>query len=93
MFFTDSSSSSFSSFENMNLTNRTSNELETLQVSSFPSDLVHRHIIFLLTLLLLEKMTIISPDIMQAMLMSKQVNHVNSAPEILHGNWTSSWKV
>ena len=55
-------SSSSSSFENTNLTNHSSNELETLYVSRFPSDLVHRHIIFLLTLLLLEKMMIISPD-------------------------------
>ena len=87
--------SSSSSFENTNLANRSSNELEILHVSRFPSDLVHRHIVFLLTLLLLEKMMIIiSPDIiMQPMLMSKQVNHVNSGPEILHGNWTSSWKV
>ena len=42
MIFTDSSSSS-SSFENMNLTNHSSNEL-ILHVSRFPSDLVHRHI-------------------------------------------------
>ena len=24
--------------------------------------------------------------------MSKQVNHVNIEPEILHGNWSSYWK-
>ena len=35
MIFTDSS----------NLTNRSSNELETLHVSRFPSDLVHRNIL------------------------------------------------
>ena len=88
MFFTDSSSSSSSSsFENTNLTNHSSNELEILHVSRFPSDLVHRHIIVLLTLLLLEKMMTISPGntLMQAMLMSKQVNHVSSGPEILTG--------
>ena len=63
MIFTDSSSSSSSSssFENTNLTNHSSNELEILHVSRFPSDVVHRHII-LLTLLLLEEMMIISPD-------------------------------
>ena len=58
MIFTDSSSSSF---ESMNLTGRSSNELENLHVSRFPSDLVHR-LIILLTLLFLEKMMIISPD-------------------------------
>ena len=26
---------------------------------------------------------------MQAILMSKQVNHVNNGPDVLHGNWTS----
>ena len=63
MIFTDSSSSSSSSssFENTNLTNHTSNELEILHVSRFPSDLVYRHMI-LLTLLVLEKMMLISPD-------------------------------
>ena len=35
--------------------------MNILHVSRFPSDLVHRHI-FLLTLLLLEKMMIICPD-------------------------------
>ena len=58
MILTDSSSS----FENTNLTNPSSNELDILRVSRFPSDLVHRHIIFLLTVLLLEKIMIISPD-------------------------------
>ena len=29
---------------------------------------------------------------MQAVPMSKQVNHVNIEPEILHGNWSSYWK-
>ena len=48
--FTDSSSSSSSS-----------SEPEILDLSRFSSELVHRHIIFPLTLLLLEKM-IISPD-------------------------------
>ena len=56
MIFIDSSS-----FESTNLTNHSSNELEILHVSRFPSNLVNRHII-LLTLLLLEKMMIISPD-------------------------------
>ena len=65
--------------QNTNLTDHSSNELEILYISRFPSDLVHRHTILLLTLLLLEKKMIISPDIiMQAMLMSKQVNAVNS---------------
>ena len=41
MIFADSSSSSSSSFENTNLTSRSSNELEILHVSRFPSDLVH----------------------------------------------------
>ena len=49
MIFTDYSSSS-SSFE-------------ILHVSRFPSDPVHRHIHFLLTLLLLEIMMIMSPDV------------------------------
>ena len=62
MIFTDSSSSPPPSFENTNLTSRSSNELEILHVSRFPSDLVHRHIIFLLTLLLLDEMMIICPD-------------------------------
>ena len=43
MIFTDSSSSSSSSFENTNLTNHNTNELEILHVSRFLSDLVHRH--------------------------------------------------
>ena len=74
MIFTDSSSSSSSSsFENTNLTNHSSNELEILHVSRFPSDPVYRHII-LLTLLVLEKMMIISPDNYIIILMSKQVN-------------------
>ena len=41
------SSSSSSSFENTNLTNHSSNELEILYVSRFPSDLMHRHFYFL----------------------------------------------
>ena len=59
MIFTDSSSSSSSSFENMNLTKHNSNELEILRINS---NLVHRHIIFPLTPLLLEKLMIIGPD-------------------------------
>ena len=46
MIFTDLSSSS-SSFENTNLTNHGSNELEIMCIHRFSSDLVHRHIIFL----------------------------------------------
>ena len=61
MIFTDSSYSS--------------NELEILHVSTFPSDLVHRHINVFVNPLLLEKMMIISHIIM---FMSKQVNPVNS---------------
>ena len=41
MSFTDSSSS----FENTNLTNHSSNELEILHVSRFLSDLVHMHML------------------------------------------------
>ena len=67
-----------------------------LKFCRFSSDLVHRHIIFLLTLLLLEKQMIISPDnafmIIQAVPMSKQVNRVNVKSEILNGNWSSYWK-
>ena len=77
MIFTDSS---------LNLTNHSSNELEILLVSRFLSNLVYRHTIFLLTLLPLEKMMIYQSIIMQAMLRSTQVNHVNSGPESLHGN-------
>ena len=42
MIFTDYSSASI---ENTNLTTHSSNELEILHVSRFPSDLVHRHIV------------------------------------------------
>ena len=55
MIFTDSSSSS--SFENTNLTNHSSNVLEILHVSRFPSDLVHRHVMLTFYFLL-----IICPD-------------------------------
>ena len=76
------------------LNNRSSTRLEILRAIRFSSDIVHRHIIFLLTLLLPDKLMIIIPDntIMQAVPMSKQVNHVNIEPEILHGNWSSYWK-
>ena len=37
-------------------------DIEILHVNKFSSDLVHRHIIFPLTLFLLEKLMIISPD-------------------------------
>ena len=59
MIFTDSS---LSSFENMNLTKHNSNELEILHTNRFSSELVHRHIIFPLTPLLLEKLMIIGLD-------------------------------
>ena len=78
VFFTGYSSS----FENTNLTNHSSNELEILHVSRFP---VHRRIIFF------KDYQSWHYIITQAM--SKQVNHVSSGPEILPGNWTSSWKV
>ena len=42
---------------------------------------VNRHIIFPLTLLLLEKLMVISPD-NTCVPMSKQVNRVNIEPEI-----------
>ena len=61
-----------------------------LHANRFSSDLVHRCILFPLTLLLLEKLMIINPD--NTVLMSKQVNCVNIEPEILHGNWSSYWK-
>ena len=56
-----------------------------LDLNRFSSELVHRHIIFPLTPLFLEKLYII----MQTVPMSKQVNCVNIEPEILHGNWSS----
>ena len=49
-------------FENMNLTKHNSNELEILRINRFSSELVHTHIIFPLTPLLLEKLMIIGPD-------------------------------
>ena len=54
--FTDSpcsSSSSSSSFEKANLTNHSTYEPEILQVNRFSSELVYRHIIYSLTVLLL----------------------------------------
>ena len=62
MIFTSSSSASAaaSSFANMELTKRRTN---ILYGNRFSSDLVYRQLIFLLTLLLLEKMMIISPEI------------------------------
>ena len=44
------------------LNNHSSLEPEILDLNRFSSKLVHRHIIFPLTLLLLEKIMIISPD-------------------------------
>ena len=64
-------------------------------MNRFSSELVHRHIIFPLTLLLLEKTDDYQSCqyiIMQAVPMSKQVNRVNIEPEIWHGNWSSYWK-
>ena len=54
--------------------------LDILHENRFSYDLVHRHI----TLLLLEKLMIISPDntFIKAVPMSKQVNRVNIEPEI-----------
>ena len=43
------------------LNNHSSLEPEILDLNRFSSELVHRHILFLLTLLLLEKIGIISP--------------------------------
>ena len=62
IYSSSSSSSSIYSFENTNLTNHSSNELEVLHVNSFSSDLVQRHTISSSTLLLLDKMMIIIPD-------------------------------
>ena len=44
------------------LNNHSSLEPEILDLNRFSSELVHRHVIFPLTLLLLEKIMIISPD-------------------------------
>ena len=44
------------------LNNHSSLEPEILDLNRFSSELVHRHIIVPLTLLLLEKIMIISPD-------------------------------
>ena len=63
--FTDcpcSSSSSSFSFEKAKLTNHSTYEPEILHVNQFSSELVHRHIICSLTLLLLVKQLIMGPD-------------------------------
>ena len=57
-----SSSSSSSSFEKAKLTNHSTYEPEILHVNRFSSELVHRHIIYSLTLLLLVKQLIMGPD-------------------------------
>ena len=57
-----SSSSSSSSFEKAKLTNHSTYEPEILHVNQFSSELVHRHIIYSLTLLLLVKQLIMCPD-------------------------------
>ena len=61
-------------------------------MNRFSSELVHRHIIVSVN----PFTSCITDDyqsiIMQAVPMSKQVNHVNIEPEILHGNWSSYWK-
>ena len=57
-----SSSSSSSSFEKAKLTNHSTYEPEILHVNQFSSELVHRHIICSLTLLLLVKQLIMGPD-------------------------------
>ena len=51
-----SRSSSSSSFEKAKLTNHSTYEPEILHVNQFSSELVHRHIIYSLTLLLLVKL-------------------------------------
>ena len=56
------SSSSSSSFEEAKLTNHSTYEPEILHVNRFSSELVHRHIINSLTLLLLVKQLIMCPD-------------------------------
>ena len=48
--------------EEAQLNNHSSTRLEILHVNRFSSELVHRHIIFPLTPLLLEKLMIIGPD-------------------------------
>ena len=57
-----SSSSSSSSFEKAKLTNHSTYEPEILHVNQFSSELVHRHIICSVTLLLLVKQLIMGPD-------------------------------
>ena len=51
-----------SSFEKAKLTNHSTYEPEILHVNQFSSELVHKHIIFPLTLLLLVKQLIMDPD-------------------------------
>ena len=51
-----------SSFEKAKLTNHSTYESELLHVNWFSSELVHRHIICSLTLLLLVKQLIMCPD-------------------------------
>ena len=53
LLLSSSSSSSSSSFEKANLTNHSTYDSEILHVNRFSSELVHRHIIYSLTLLLL----------------------------------------
>ena len=60
--FTDCPCSSSSSFEKAKLTNHSTYEPEILHINQFSSELVHRHIIYLLTLLLLVKQLIMGPD-------------------------------
>ena len=57
-----SSSSSSSSFEKAKLTNHSTYEPEILHVNQFSSEIVHRHIIYSITLLLLVKQLIMRPD-------------------------------
>ena len=57
-----SSLPSSSSFEKAKLTNHSTYEPEILLVNRFSSELVHRHIICSLTLLLLVKQLIMCPD-------------------------------
>ena len=49
-------------FEKVKLTNHSTYEPEILHVNQFSSELVHRHIIYSLTLLLLVKQLIMGPD-------------------------------
>ena len=67
-------------------TNHSTNEPDNLHVNQFSSELVHRHIIYSLTLLLLLKSLLLLLLFEEA----KLTNHSTYEPEILHVNRFSS---